>query len=288
MFRRRLYLAIPLMLVAVVMVLGACAPAAALQTATPVQAPAAATAAPAPTNAPAASGPITLQIAQNDKLGKFLADGAGKTLYLFTKDTRDTSNCYDKCATAWPPLISDSAPSSKDGVTSALIGSTTRKDGSKQVTYNGWSLYYFAADKDASDTKGQAVGKVWWVVSGEGNPIKPAALKLGQNDKLGKFLVDDAGRTVYMFTKDSKDTSVCYDKCEQAWPPLLSQGAPTLDSALQSSLIGQTTRKDGTTQVTYNGMPLYYYTPDLAPGDVKGQGVGNVWYVVDADGKVVK
>ncbi len=244
----------------------------------------------APTAAPTAAVPqsVALQITQNSTLGKFLADGNGRTLYLFTKDTKDTSNCYDKCAQAWPPLLTVITPTVSDGVDASLIGLTQRKDGTNQVTYNGWPLYYFAADKNAGDTNGQAVGKVWWVVSGEGNMIKPAALQLATNDKLGKFLADGDGRTLYIFTKDSKDTTVCYAKCEQAWPPLLTVGQPTLGTGVDASLLGTIQRKDGTTQVTYMGMPLYYFAADQKAGDTNGQGVGTVWYVIGADGTIIK
>lgn len=266
--------------------LAACAPAA-----TPAPAPTSAPAA-APTSAPAAAPmgkAATLQIAQNDKLGKFLADGDGRTLYLFTKDTtKGVSSCYDKCAQAWPALLTDGQPTLKDGVSSAAISTTVRTDGSIQLTYNGWPLYYYAKDSAAGDTTGQAVGKVWWVVSSEGNPIKPATLAITQTDKLGKFLVDGDGMTLYMFTKDTKDTTNCYDKCEVAWPPLLTIGKPTLADGTTASLVGSTQRKDGTMQVTYNGMPLYYYFKDHAAGDVTGQGNNNVWYVVTPDGQVTK
>ncbi len=276
--------------------LAACAPAAtpvpptAVPTAVPPTVAPATAPAPAPTTAATAPQPkaVTLQIAQNAKLGKFLADGDGRTLYLFTKDTPNTSNCNDKCAQTWPPVLPSGKPTLKDGVSDALIGTTTRKDGTSQLTYNGWPVYYYAPDVTPGDTNGQAVGKVWWVISGEGNEIKPAGLQVATNDKLGKFLADDAGRTVYAFTKDSKDTTVCYDKCEQAWPPLLTLGQPTLAGSVTASLVGSIQRKDGTMQVTYNGDPLYYYAKDQKPGDTIGEGVGTVWFVLGADGTLIK
>ncbi len=268
------------------------APAAAPTTA-PYTAPVAAQPTSAPSSAPAAaaaSSQVTgLQLVQNDKLGKIITDGSGRTLYLLTKDTKDTSNCYDKCAQSWPSAPAGSnKPQLGDGLNQALLGTTTRKDGSTQLTYNGHPLYYFAPDTNPHDTKGQAVNNVWWVVSAEGNPIKPAGLAVSQNAKFGSFLTDDAGRTVYIFTKDSKDTTVCYDKCEQSWPPLISLGQPTLKDGVDSSLIGSVQRKDGTMQLTLKGMPLYYYAPDQAPGDVKGQGIGSVWYVLGTDGTIIK
>ena len=266
-------------------------------------APATTPAAPAPTNPPAptpvpptsaptaaapVAKPVTLQIVNDDKLGKFLADGDGHTLYLFTKDTKNTSNCYDKCEQAWPPVLPEGQPTLKDGVSTALISTTLRTDGSAQLTYNGWPLYYYFQDQAAGDTTGQAVGNVWWVVSGEGNPIKPAALALAQTDPLGKILVDGDGRTLYLFTKDTRDTSNCYDKCEAAWPPLLTLDQPTLGDGVSTALISTTLRTDGSVQLTYNGWPLYYWFNDQAPGDATGQAVGNVWWVVSGEGNPIK
>lgn len=122
--------------------------------------------------APAAAGPVVLEVVNNDKLGKFLADGNGMTLYMFTKDTKDVSNCYDKCATAWPPLLQSDKPTLKDGVEASLLGTTTRKDGTVQVTYNGMPLYYYFKDKAAGDVTGQGVSEVWYVVTPDGKAMK--------------------------------------------------------------------------------------------------------------------
>jgi predicted lipoprotein with Yx(FWY)xxD motif len=114
-----------------------------------------------------------------------------------------------------------------------------------------------------------------------------AVVNLGQNDTLGSFLVDDKGMTLYLFTKDTPNTTVCYDKCATAWPPLLTNGSPVAGEGVDASLFGTTDRTDGTVQVTYNGWPLYYYEKDKAPGDVVGQDVGDVWFVVSAEGNQV-
>jgi len=112
-------------------------------------------------------------------------------------------------------------------------------------------------------------------------------VSLGQNDTLGSFLVDDKGMTLYRFTKDTPNTTVCYDKCATAWPPLLTTGNAVAGEGVDASLFGTTTRTDGAVQVTYNGWPLYYYEKDKAPGDVTGQDVGGVWFVVSAAGDQV-
>jgi predicted lipoprotein with Yx(FWY)xxD motif len=235
------------------------------------------------------AGPVTLQLVKNDQLGSFLVDGAGNTLYMFTKDTKGVTNCYGNCAQAWPPLLTDGQQTvAKDGVSAALVGTVSRTDGTTQVTYNGWPLYYYVKDMNAGDTTGQAVGKVWWVVSSEGFIIKPAALKVAQDPKYGQFLADDQGNSLYMFTKDTTDQTNCYGNCAQAWPPLLTAGPVTLGDGLNQSLLGTTKRKDGTTQVTYKGWPLYYYIKDMKSGDVTGQDVGKVWYLVAPNGEIIK
>ena len=119
-------------------------------------------------------------------------------------------------------------------------------------------------------------------------PVTGAAVvNLGQNDTLGSFLVDDKGMTLYLFTKDTPNTSSCYDKCATTWPPLLTTDAPAADEGVDASMLGTTTRTDGTIQVTYNGWPLYYYEKDKAPGDVVGQDVGDVWFVISPAGDKV-
>ncbi len=287
--------------------LAACAPAAAPTAVPATEAPASAPtdtpAAMAPTEAPTAMAPaatetstvamtatttVSLELTKSDTLGEYLADGTGRTLYLFTKDTKDTSTCTDKCAQAWPPLISSGTPSVGAGLDATLLGSFTRADGTTQVTYNGWPLYYFGSDTKAGDATGQAVGKVWWVISGDGFAIKPAALQLANDSKLGQFLADGDGLSLYTFAKDTKDTSACYSGCDQNWPPLLETGAPTLGTGVDQSLIGSTVRQDGSVQVTYNGMPLYYFAGDKKAGDLGGEGKGSVWYVIGADGKVIQ
>ena len=113
-------------------------------------------------------------------------------------------------------------------------------------------------------------------------------VNLGKNDTLGSFLVDDKGMTLYLFTKDTPNTTVCYDKCATAWPPLLTTGSPVAGEGVDASKLGTTNRTDGTVQVTYNGWPLYYYDKDKAPGDVVGQDVGNVWFVISPAGEKVE
>ena len=109
-----------------------------------------------------------MDVSQNASLGSFLVDSKGMTLYLYTVDQPNTSNCYGPCALAWPPLLTSGAPVAGTGVTASLLGTTTRTDGSTQVTYNGWPLYYFATDKAPGDTTGENVQNVWFVITPAG------------------------------------------------------------------------------------------------------------------------
>ena len=161
------------------------APGVTAPTSTPVSAPTvAATETPsaAGTSTPAAiasitpsagAGPATaatgLAVAQNATLGSFLTDNAGRTLYLFLRDTANSSNCTGTCAQTWPPLSITSAQGGT-GVNASMLGTITRADGTTQVTYNGHPLYYFADDTNPGDTKGQGVGGNWFVVTPDGNP----------------------------------------------------------------------------------------------------------------------
>jgi predicted lipoprotein with Yx(FWY)xxD motif len=103
---------------------------------------------------------------------------------------------------------------------------------------------------------------------------------------LGSILVDAEGFTLYIFTNDTGGTSSCNEGCIENWPAV--PGDTTIGADLDASLFGTTARDDGTEQLTVNGMPLYRYVPDEAPGDVNGQGVGGVWFVVGADGNMIE
>jgi predicted lipoprotein with Yx(FWY)xxD motif len=116
-------------------------------------------------------------------------------------------------------------------------------------------------------------------------PAASSASVMTADSGLGTSLVDDAGMTLYLFTNDSPGTSTCEGGCLAAWPPLLGQ--PQAGAGADDSLLGTLTRSDGTTQVTYNGWPLYYWAQDAAPGDTTGQGVNGVWWVVGPEGDAI-
>jgi len=105
--------------------------------------------------------------------------------------------------------------------------------------------------------------------------------------RLGDILVDAEGRTLYLFTSDKDANSTCYGECASYWPPLTTEGTPLGGDGIDRTKLGISARTDGTTMVTFNGHPLYYFIKDSTAGDVAGQGYNNVWYVLDAKGNAI-
>ena len=236
----------------------------------------------------ATGGAATVKLTKT-AVGEVLVDDKGFALYMFTRDTPGTSVCYNQCAVAWPPLLTTGAPVAAKGVKQDLLGTTTRKDGTIQVTYNGLPLYYWYLDAAAGQLKGQDVGKVWYLMNADGSLNKTLVAYVGlAKSPMGDALVDPNGKSLYMFTKDTKNTSACYDQCAVNWPPLLTEAKPQSDKGVRASLLGTTTRTDGKLQVTYNGFPLYFWKNDKAAGDWTGQGVGKVWWVLSPAGKPIE
>lgn len=247
-----------------------------------------------------AAGAVTINLADST-LGKVLADGAGRTLYGFTADSTGKSACSGGCSDNWPALVSDATPTLGTGLDAEDFATITRDDGAKQVTFYGLPLYYFKGDTAAGQTNGQGVGGKWFVVDAEGkmvgaegtaSPSAPAAaggvtVNLADST-LGKILADGDGKTLYAFTADSAGKSACSGDCLANWPALASDVVPTLGAGLDAEDFKVITRDDGTKQVTFYDMPLYYFAGDSAAGQTNGQGVGGKWFVVDADGKLIK
>ena len=101
----------------------------------------------------------------------------------------------------------------------------------------------------------------------------------------GTSLVGADGMTLYIFTNDTDGTSTCYEDCAAAWPPFEVDARATLTAG--DGVTGElatTERDDGTTQVTYEGMPLYYFASDSEAGDATGEGVQDVWFIASPEG----
>lgn len=115
-----------------------------------------------------------------------------------------------------------------------------------------------------------------------------AVVSLGNVSKLGMVVVDSNGMTLYDFHKDKGTTSSCYGACATNWPPMLTEGEATVGNGAASSKLGTTERKDGTTQVTYAGHPLYTFVGDQGPGEANGNDIsafGGQWYALKGNGE---
>ena len=105
--------------------------------------------------------------AEHDDLGAMLTDEAGRSLYLSARDERGISNCTGVCARVWPPLLTVEDPVAGVGVSVEALGTVTRTDGSRQVTYDGRPLHQFARDDKPGDANGHGMGDAWFVVKPE-------------------------------------------------------------------------------------------------------------------------
>ncbi|RSS58442.1 SCO0930 family lipoprotein [Streptomyces sp. WAC01280] len=114
-----------------------------------------------------------LSLAENDKLGKIIRDGKGRTLYRFTKDTAwpMKSNCVGACLEKWRPAKLVDV-NKVEGIDPKKLIAYTRPDGTKQLTIDCWPLYWFTGDKTPGDTNGQGVGGTWFAVTAAGKLAK--------------------------------------------------------------------------------------------------------------------
>ena len=137
-----------------------------------------------------------------------------------------------------------------------------------------------AGAREAGDSGGRSAGSA----------DATATLTL-RSTRYGPVLFDGRKRVLYGFTRDRRGgPSRCYGACAAAWPVYFQKGSLRAGKGVRQSLIGTTRRRDGRSQVTYNGWPLYYYAHE-GPGEVKCQNVdefGGLWLVVRANGKLVR
>jgi len=126
---------------------------------------------PAPAAMPAAGDDVKVD---SSRYGQILVDGHGRTLYLFTRDRGGKSNCYGDCAKAWPPQYAHGGQVVGEGLDQSKVGTTTRRGGTKQVTYAGHPLYYYVGDRKPGQILCQNVvefGGTWLVVSRAGRAV---------------------------------------------------------------------------------------------------------------------
>lgn len=106
------------------------------------------------------------------------------------------------------------------------------------------------------------------------------------DSEFGTMLFNDKGQAIYIWELEESTKAECYGDCAKAWPPVLTDGAPQATGSVNSDLLGTTERSDGSTQVTYNGHPLYYYAHER-PGEVECHNIsthGGLWWVIHPSG----
>ncbi|WP_394208768.1 hypothetical protein [Enterovibrio calviensis] len=223
-----------------------------------------------------ASCAVATETVKQTDVGNVYVDQSGLTLYTFSKDPNGQSVCNGNCAINWPPLFADEANRSLFD-DHAEFSQITRSDGTEQWALNGKPLYRWKNDTQAGDIAGAGIKGVWPIARAD-----DVTLRIYNNGKQ-RFLVDSDNITLYTFDKDKNGTSNCYGECATKWPPamvapaLLSKGVNALEL---TGGYGMTQRNDGTYQWTYNNSPLYRWFKDKQPGDISGNGVKNVWHIV--------
>jgi predicted lipoprotein with Yx(FWY)xxD motif len=125
---------------------------------------------------------VELNATENEQIGTYVTDGAGRTLYRFDNDSNKPpkSVCNGDCATAWPPLLIKSPGKIfPDGIDPKIVGYVERADGHCQVTINGWPVYYFVADAKAGDINGQGLNGKWFAIKPDGGKTAATPGPLG-------------------------------------------------------------------------------------------------------------
>jgi predicted lipoprotein with Yx(FWY)xxD motif len=237
-----------------------------------------------------------IQLMNNATFGNILADSLGRTLYFFSLDVSGASACTGGCLAAWPVFLKEN-PTLSAGLNASDFAVITRSDGSKQTTYKGWPLYYFAQDANAGDVNGDNVSNVWFVAKPDYSVMVAKAQLVGLDGVQYKsnytpgaestfFVVDSVGKTLYAFSPDKLNTNT-WTKADfsnnAAWPIAEIGGVNQVPSFLSKADFGSI-QVFGKTQLTFKGWPLYYFGGDASTrGNTKGVSVPTpgIWPIVN-------
>jgi predicted lipoprotein with Yx(FWY)xxD motif len=211
-----------------------------------------------------AAAPMPAEVAAKETgIGSVFTTAAGLSLYTYDKDVaRDESTCVAKCAEAWPPLV---APAAAAPVGEWTIA--TRPDGGRQWSYRGKPVYTFARDPHPGATLGDGVQDVWHIAFA---PAPRPRAVLFQGTVAGRVAADAKGHTLYAADRD------CTGRCLEVWTPLKAAWAANTVGDWSAVI----RKDDGTKQWAYRGKPVYAYANDIAPGDMKGDGLDGAWHAI--------
>lgn len=237
--------------------------------------------------------PYVLKLTTDLTWGEILTDKDGKALYYFSDDTKGTSNCTGQCLAAWPAFSVNGEVDPK--IKKEELGEITRSDGTKQATYKGWPLYYFANDN--GKVAGDGVNKIWYVAKADYLVMVGRSQLVGANGKNYKedytegagqtiYLTDDKGRTLYGFSNDKsgKNNFTKEDFSNDPVWPVFQQAEGSYPSLVKKEDF-KVIDVFGKKQLTYKGWPLYYFGQDQNRGDNKGISFPRpgVWPIVNSN-----
>jgi predicted lipoprotein with Yx(FWY)xxD motif len=255
-------------------------------------------------NTAQASDVPTILVSNNAEYGNILTDNLGHSLYFFTKDPDGTNHCTGGCALKWPVFYTDKIIlKSGSSLNQSDFSSITLGDGTtKQTTYKGWPLYYYAPAgdeviEDPGATAGDGVGTVWYIAKPDfslmiadaqlvGNDGKNYKSDYTEGDGVTKYFVDAMGRTLYIFVNDSKDTNnfTNPDLSNNGSWPIFYTDITQLPSGMNKEDFGEITVYDQK-QLTFKGWPVYYFGNDTNRGQNKGVSVPSpgIWPILNND-----
>ncbi len=232
--------------------------------------------------------------------GSILMNSEGFTLYFFSPDSKDVSNCNGNCADAWPAFFAENL-TLDGGLNASDFGEITRDDGSKQTTYKGWPLYLFSNDTSAGQINGDGSGNVWYVAKpdytvmivrsqlvgrdADGNETNlTSAYEEGEEDTF--YITDAEGNTLYSFVNDKENTNnyTAGDFSNNGDWPIFEADIENVPSILDKTDFGKITIGNRE-QLTYKGWPLYFFGQDIERGDNYGVGfpIAGAWPVLNQD-----
>ena len=240
----------------------------------------------------------TVKIVSDSNLGNIIVDEFGNTLYFFSEDVGGNATCENGCLAKWPVFYQENLVVGA-GLDEAKFTTVTRGDGTKQIAYDGWPMYYFADDLNAGDTNGESVGNKWFVAKADYSIMYALAQLVGDDGKNYTsdyvegiestfYLTDGNGRTLYGFTKDSNNTNSFTNSDfsnNDIWPIVEMVNLSSIPSILDKSDFGSID-VHGRKQLTYKGWPLYYFGSDNNKrGLTRGVSVPSpgIWPILNAN-----
>lgn len=244
----------------------------------------------------------TIMLRNDATFGSVLTDNQNRTLYFFGRDTKGSSNCVGACSNRWPIFNADEIIVPQGGPLQAADFASIGDGATKQLTYKGRPLYYYAPANDgvieaAGEKGGDNFGTVWFVAKPDYSLMVAIAQLVGldgknytstysEGDGVTRYFTDAAGRTLYSFTNDSENTNTftLADLSNDAAWPIFHVTIDNLPTGMNTGDFGEID-VHGRKQLTFKGWPLYYFGQDAAQGDNKGVSVPvpGTWRVVNGD-----